>query len=226
MRFLMRCLFVVVAMSASVRGVCDPELVFTSIDQTPITSMLEDRLRRAYHDLGYSIRVVVLPSRRALALADSGYFDGELFRIGGVSADHPRLLRVPFPLAQGRLMAITLDPTIQDWRPDAIGKRRVGIRRGILIAERATADLNTIEVNNFQQMLKLLHSGRIDVGIITEIEGQLSISSEEKASVRLLYSPVATFNLYHYVHRRNRAMVSPLTLILERMAVEAAEKDR
>ncbi|MDX1802274.1 MAG: hypothetical protein R3303_15185, partial [Marinobacter sp.] len=73
------------------------ELVFSSIEKTPITLLAERLLSRAYRELGYTIRLVFMPSRRALMVANSGRVDGELFRVAGVERAFPNLIAVPYP---------------------------------------------------------------------------------------------------------------------------------
>ncbi|AHI33455.1 hypothetical protein AU15_21635 [Marinobacter salarius] len=149
---------------------CANELVFSSMERTPITVLAESMLSRAYGEFGYDIRMTLMPSRRSLNMANSGRVDGELFRIAGIEKSFPNLVPVPYPLIQGRLMAVTMGSGITDWNPQHLSNAVVGVRRGIIVAERAARGLKTIMVNDYDQMLDLLKAGRIDVGLVAEVQ--------------------------------------------------------
>ena len=80
------------------------------IDDVPSTVAGMALLREAYARLGVDMQVVVLPSRRALYLADRGELDGDLFRIATVAENYPNLRRVDYPLLEAGLYAVVLDP--------------------------------------------------------------------------------------------------------------------
>lgn len=198
------------------------QLVFSTIEKTPIAELAERLLSRAYQELGYTIKVVAMPSRRALRMANSAQFDGELFRIAGVDAVFPNLIPVPYPLIQGRLLAVTMESDFKKWNGRSLSGAVVGLRRGIIVAERATVGIQTIVVNDFEQMLELLRIGRIDVGLVSEVQGVSSMTDGQMAQVVALSEPVATFTLYHYLHKKHRDLVLPLSRVIGQL-VESGE---
>lgn len=193
------------------------ELVFASIEKTPITRLAERLLSRAYDQLGYTINVRYMPSRRALVMANSGRVDGELFRVAGVERAFPNLIAVPYPLIRGRLMVVTLDQNLTDWSPALLARSVVGVRRGIIVAERAADGMQTILFNDFEQMLELLKAGRIDVGLVSEVEGVSSMTAAQQAQVTILKRPLSAYTLYHYLNHKHRELVQPLAAVFQRL---------
>lgn len=196
---------------------CANELVFSSIERTPITVLAESMLSRAYGEFGYNIRMKLMPSRRSLNMANSGRVDGELFRIAGIEKSFPNLVPVPYPLIQGRLMAVTMGSGITDWNPQHLSNAVVGVRRGIIVAERAARGLKTIMVNDYDQMLDLLKAGRIDVGLVAEVQGVSPLNAKQRAQLIVLVRPVTEFNLYHYLNNKHRDLAFPLAQVFRRL---------
>lgn len=193
------------------------ELVFSSIEKTPVTVLCTRILSLAYLDLGITIQVVEAPTRRSLKMANAGLVDGELFRIAGMEDHYHNLIPVPYPLFEGRLLAITLDPTLNHWDPALLENKVIGLRRGILVAERATLGMNTVMVNDFGQMLNLLQMGRIDVGIVSQVGGIMPLTEEQRASVMILNEPILDFQIYHYLHVKHRDKAPALAAAIKRL---------
>lgn len=192
---------------------CADELVFSSIEKTPITLLAERLLDRAYGELGYDIKTVVMPSRRSLKMANSGWTDGDLFRIAGIEKVFTALVPVPYPLIQGRLLVVTM----KSGTPRQLSDGVIGVRRGIIIAEQATRTMKTIRVNDFEQMLDLLRVGRIDAGVVSEVEGVSSMTDEQMSRVTVLPQPLATFTLYHYLNKKHENLVVPLARVIQHL---------
>lgn len=193
------------------------ELVFTTIEDVPATGAAIQVLAQAYDQIGRQFSTLEVPSNRALMLANSGAVDGDLFRIGGIADDYPNLIKVPTPLMTGELHAVTLNPTLRKWSKEQLGPKRVGVRRGVLVAEMAAEGMNVILVDRYDQILRLLESGRIEVGLISDIEGSSPIHTQPWSHVRTLEEPVRYFTLHHYLHRKHRDMVQPLSQALQQL---------
>lgn len=209
---------------ASLQAIAE-ELVFSVIDDVPSTRLAKHILSRAYADQDISIRSLVVPSRRALLIANQGSVDGELFRIAGIDQGHPDLIRVPYPLLEGHLRVATADPAIADWTPEALQTWTIAIRRGVIIAEHATAGMNTVVTDSYDQMMELMKHGRVDVALVSDIEGRSPMTSKTWAPIRILEHPVVHFTLYHYLHKKHAARVQPLAESLRRMT-ESGETAR
>ncbi|MEX2476021.1 substrate-binding periplasmic protein [Marinobacter sp.] len=189
------------------------------IDDVPSTHMAYELVRAAYDQLGITVETVVVPSRRALALADAGGVDGDLFRIKGMADQYANLVQVPYPLLQGRLLAVVRDDSDIQTIETSSRPLTVAIRRGVIIAERAAKSegMSPQFARNYRQIRQMLDWGRVDVGLVSDIEGHSPLNNPEWDHLRALPVPVAHFTLFHYVHRRHEHLVKPLAEALEKL---------
>jgi len=96
-------------------------------------------LRAAYKELNIELVTHVFPSRRALMMAEQGVMDGDLFRVEAVGNDTESLVKVPYPLLEGQLFAVTREP-VADWKASAQeSPQLVAIRRGVIVEEMMAA---------------------------------------------------------------------------------------
>lgn len=208
-------LLVLTLVSTPVRA--ERPLVFTVIDNVPSTRMAVAILEHAYGRLGVSIETRSVPSSRALMLANTGATDGDLFRISEVKNDFSNLIQVPYPLLRGRLEVVTLNPDIKVWNKDALKGTRVGIRRGVIVAERTAKGMRQIQVDSYLQLLRLLEHGRIDVALVSDIEGASPVNNPAWQDADVLERPARYFTLYHYLTRQHADKVQPLAEVLKAM---------
>lgn len=193
------------------------ELVFTTIEDVPATGAAVRVLTQAYDRIDQQFHTLEVPSNRALLLANSGAVDGDLFRIADIADDYPNLIKVPTPLMTGELHAVTLDPSLKKWNKEQLGSKRIGVRRGVLVAEMAAEGMNVILVDRYEQILRLLESGRIDVALISDIEGSSPLHTQPWSHVRVLEEPVQHFTLHHYLNRKHSDLVQPLSRALQQL---------
>ena len=184
----------------------------------PSTQAALSIMEVAYRRLGIRLDTLEVPSRRALFLANQGRVDGDLFRTRSVGEERENLIRVPSPLLHGRLMAVFPDDIEGD--PGFSGKT-VAVRRGVLIAERTAKRLNMqlARTGNYGQSLNLLKYRRVDMALISHVEGGSPLSDSQWAQFHIHPEPVVRFTLFHYLHRRHADLVAPLGAIMERMAL-------
>lgn len=190
------------------------------IRDVPSTCAALRVMKAAYHQLGVSVDTLEVPSRRALFLAEEGQVDADLFRTRPVGEEKENLIRVPYPLLQARLMAVFPDADVGP-EPDFAGKR-VAVRRGVLIAERTARrlDMELERTRDYEQSLNLLEHRRVDMALVSHIEGGSLLSKSQWARFHIHPEPVAPFTLYHYLHRRHAHLAEPLAEIMEKQSVE------
>ena len=90
-------------------------LIINSNDVMPRSSPdgrgYEDRiLKEAFRRAGATFDRIMVPSARALILADQGAIDGDYVRIQGIDASFPNLVRVGVPIATMDFAAFTVNP--------------------------------------------------------------------------------------------------------------------
>lgn len=160
-----------------------------------------------------------VPSQRALFMAENGLVDGDLFRIEGIEAEHPNLVPVPYPMFQGKVIALFARPgdKCSDKLPD--GPLIAAVRRGVIIEQRTALSLGLIPVytGSYAQLEMLVDSGRVDLALISEIEGISPLTRRALKHHQKLCAPVAHFTLFHYLHRRHAELANTLADALEKL---------
>lgn len=195
------------------------DLRLAVINDVPSTQLAIQILSAAYEKLGIRIETSVFPSRRALLMADQGRVDGDLFRVEEVASQYPNLIQVPYPLMQGHLLAIVSAPH-GDHLPEVVSRPLVAaVRRGVIIAE-TTANrlgMKPILANSYRQMKDLLEQGRVDLMLVSDIEGLSPANNSDWRSLVILSEPITRFSLFHYLHRHHLELALPLADVLRRM---------
>jgi hypothetical protein len=198
------------------------ELRFAIISDVPSTSLAVRLLSAAYEELGVTVTTREVPSRRALMMADIGEVDGDLFRIASVAEQYPNLVRVPHPLLHGQLHAVTSRPDftgLQNLGEAETADLRVAVRRGVIVAEQAAEALGMelVRAESYGQMHALLEWRRVDIVLLSNIEGFSPMHDESWNPYYVFPEPVVHFPLYHYLHRRHAELAEPLAEVLETM---------
>ncbi|WP_157230844.1 substrate-binding periplasmic protein [Kiloniella laminariae] len=196
-------------------------LVFSAIEKSSYSTISERVMREAYARMGIEARFSALPAARALAVANSGSVDGELYRIKNVHLRYKNLLMLPVPIGIMEGVAITTDPDItlsawQDLKP-----YRVCIRNGVKFSEIGTRDLPVDTSNSNEQLFTKLGSNRCDVIILARLTSiPLAKKFVKEMKTPVYYHVVETYPLFHYLHKKNQHLVPKLTAVLKRMERE------
>jgi len=197
------------------------------IDDIPSTTMAVRLLEVAYQRLGLEMRTLVAPSRRALMMADNGKLDGDLFRIESVAAEYPNLTQVDYPLLEGGLFAVVRDPNAQTMPEPGDQPLKVAVRRGVIIAEQTavTLGMEPLHTESYEQMHQLLERGRVELALVSDIEGLSPLTSDNWNQFTVLPEPVIRFKLYHYVNRRHGNLARELARVLAELEREGVKDD-
>ena len=194
--------------------------ISTLLEQDPATAIAEQVLAEAYRRLGMALEVQKYPGERSLVSANDGLTDGELYRKVGMERDYPNLIIVPVPLQQYEIVIFTSDTTfpVNGW--ESLRPFTVGFVRGIKIVEANTAGMRTEAVPTMQQALQKMAMGRTDVVVGNRASGLAAARALKMDDIRVLAPPLASFPVYHYVHRRHEALVPRLTAVMQQMHKE------
>lgn len=194
------------------------ELVFSTLARGSghQDRLSEERLRKAYQQLGFDIRVVILPGRRALMEANMGRVDGELRRSRIDQDKYPDLLPVPVPINHLELCAFGLTELPGFTGIASLKHYRVGVVRGGRQSERLGAMSASLHlVTSAEQLFLMLQSGRIDLAI-GNCKSVHHLASLPDHDLYIYTPPLERVPLYHYLHKRNRKLIEPLAEILKR----------
>ena len=200
-------------------------LTFGVIDDGPSRLNLQI-LKVAYAKLGVEVRGEELPAKRSLEESGSGVIDGEVVRIQTVEDKYPQLVRVPTPMDTFASVAVTYgdDATINGLSD--LRFRKVGIRSGFVFAETAASSLNqVVTAKSWDTLFELLMQGRVDAIISTPVIIQEQAARLQDDGFTTHAPPLATHNLYHFLHSRHARLVPVIAHTLDAMR-ESGEMDR
>ena len=196
----------------------DNELIFSTLfrGSDHQDQISEQRLRNAYKQLGYNIRIVAYPGRRALLEANLGNVDGEFRRSKLDAKKYPNLIRVQAPVNHLELCAFGLTEQADFDGKNSLKNYKVGVIRGGRRSERLAAlSAYSVRVSNTEQLTMMLKSHRIQLGI-GNCKSIADYKAQHKEDFHIYAPPLERIPLYHYLHRRHQDLVGPLTNILRR----------
>ncbi len=190
---------------------------------TPVNSVdtviSEVILREAYRRLGIAVTIRKYPAERALKTANQGRVDGEVQRINGLSKKYKNLIQVKPPInyINGTVFAKSADFIIQGWK--SLAPYRIGIVRGIKFAERNTQGMKTYPATDYAHLVKMLDKDRVDVVVSPGVNGWFQIKQLNLKGIREMSPPVARFELFHYLHKKNASLVPRIAKVISEMEI-------
>lgn len=191
--------------------------VSTLLEQDPATSVAERVLTEAYRRLGLRLQVHKLPGERSLRSANSGDMDGELYRKLGMEREYPNLLIVPVPLLTYEIVIFTLGTSFPVHGWESLRPYTVGFVKSIKIAEQNTQGMRVEVASTLRQAFLKMSMGRSDVVVANRASGVAVLQELNLHDVKVLTPPLATFPVFHYLHKKHAALVPRLTSVLQQM---------
>ena len=200
---------VLVALVALPTAYAREKLVFATFENAGVTLVQEPVMREAYRRLGYEIEIRKFPGERALLMADQGHVDGELARLAAVREMYGNLIMVPESIHELRDVVITknADFTLAGW--ESLEPYTVLSRRGYKYFEGKCREhqINYQLVNSFEDMVKILHAGRYDVGLVTMLDGLKTMKDMGIRDLRVIEPPLEIIPTYHFLHKKHKKLV-------------------
>lgn len=194
-------------------------LILTKVagEHNEITVAATRILTEAYDNIGIHLSVEELPSKRALFLSNKGITDGELIRIDNIDLKYTELVKIPISYMSIKHMAWTneLDSSISDSLN--LTPYIIGFNRGYLFADGFTQRMNKYAAGSFQQVFKMLDLGRVEVAIATDYTGNSIIKELNLQGIRMLQPPLDITPVFHYLHKKNKHLIEPITIALKNM---------
>ena len=192
----------------------------TLLENDPATVISEQILRHAYRQLGISITVKKLPGERSLYSANNGETDGELYRKIGMERDYPNLHIVPIPLQIYEIVIFTMGAefTVTSW--ESLRPFVVGYVKGIKIIEKNTVGMHVEQAATMRQAFLKMLLGRSDVVVANRSSGLAVLKELNIQDFKILKPALASFPVFHYLHKRHEALIPKLSPILRQMQNE------
>lgn len=187
-------------------------------DHSGLSPAARALLTRALTSLGHEVRFEPLPLRRSLAMTEQGLLDGETMRIRAIADEHPSLLLVPAPLVTMEVIGYVRRGEAGPADVNALTGWRVGFPRGVVALEKLLAQVpRRVEVTTRQDLLRLLRIGAIDLALFASTQGEPEIDAAQTEGLSRLPAALHTTPLYALLNERHRALLPPLTRVLQQM---------
>lgn len=177
-------------------------------------SQVKAHVQHIYDIAGIPVRFVGLPHKRSLYAANSGEVDAEAGRVPSVEKRYPNLLRV-----DAKVMDLTghayvrSDSDIAGFSPALLDNLKVGIVAGVQWATNMAGRSLITEVSNYENLFRLLEYDRVDIILSTTPSAEVVLSGlGDRASAYRRLEPAASATpIYHYVNKKNAAIIPALT---------------
>jgi polar amino acid transport system substrate-binding protein len=193
-----------------------------------ISKMARDRVAVVYERAGLPVEFVSLPTKRSLSLAAEGSLDGEAGRIAGLEKHYPSLVRVDVSLMDFQGAAYVLGRRgIGPFRDTLLDQLRTGSLGGVIWAEKVMKGRRLERVKTYEVLFNMLLEGRIDLALSSRVSAEkvLRGAPERYRRIRQLEPLVYTAPFYHYLHKKNAAIVPALEKALRELRAEDYWRD-
>ncbi|WP_417453616.1 substrate-binding periplasmic protein [Kiloniella sp.] len=211
------CLSAIFVISDSVFA-ADNKLVISRFKNADGDKVISYVLEKIYKQVGYEITFADYPGKKSVEKANAGEADGENMRRAGLGTVYPNLIQLSYPHVDINFRIYTKHEDrffsgFESWK-----KSRVGIVRGVIVANEITKGLNPVLHSSVGELFDQLNQDNIDVAIATDLIGGLEVfMNHPNANIRTWGGVLKTIPLYHYVHKRNASLVPALNKEIERL---------
>jgi polar amino acid transport system substrate-binding protein len=177
-------------------------------------------LKQAYKRINVRINFVELPAERSLIKSNNGTLDGELHRIKGVNKRYTNLIMIPIPInfAEAVVFTKTHSFPVKGW--ESLKPYSIAIRLGIKFAEYGTEGMKVAKFPTDEKLFMLLSNDRYDVCVSTRIIGIYQIQKQNLSGIKALEPPLETYQLYHYLHKKQKKIIPKISAALSEMERE------
>ena len=192
-------------------------LVISTFADDPFSAHAEAVLQEAYKKADLSLEIVKTSGERAIQLSNSGETDGELYRIKGINSKYTHLVMVPVPVCHSEIVVFTKSKefVIKGWK--SLKPYKIGMLRGAKYAEKNTKGMNRFMATKTEQLYYMLDQDRLDIVVNSVITGLGELEKTGIRGIRILKPPLEKHAVFHYLHKKNKALVPRLESVLREM---------
>jgi len=176
--------------------------------------LLSDIYKRADIEL----ELIELPGARSLLESSNGNVDGELQRIHALGDFYPSLVRVPTPFTYFEPAVFTkhFNLPIGGW--SSLEGHEIGMVRGMKFAELGLNGFKQVFVlDDDNVMFNMLKRDRLDVIVTARFNGLYKMKDHPESGIYQLEPVIERHDLYHYLHVKNKHLVSKLDDVIKEM---------
>lgn len=195
-------------------------LIFSTIENSVNAEISASVMQEAYSRIGIKVKIERLPAARALVKSNNGEVDGELYRVVNVHKKWKNLLMVPTPVnfMEGVVMTKNTTFSVNGW--ESLRPYKIGVRKGIRFSDEGTKGMNRRELHSNQSLLNFLNMNRADIIVITRANGLKVREKLNLTELKILEPSVEVNPLYHYLHKKHKALVPIIDTVLQKMKNE------
>lgn len=202
------------------------DLVFSTFPSKGNGELYERILKEAYRRLGYTLRIDRLPGKRALVMANSGAVDGEAARLSVIENTNPNLIRVPTSFFRSDMVVFVHDHANFDvskgWT--SLSPYRIGVLLGYKYVELKTKNKNRVLAPTYESLFSMLNGDRVDVVVLSLFDGLKMLKEMDINNVEVLSPPLDSLPLYHYLHKKNAALVPEVDRVFKEMEADGTTR--
>jgi polar amino acid transport system substrate-binding protein len=205
-------------------------LIFNTSNAPPnstdtATGSCDRILTEAFRRLGMNLKIVQLPSERALQNANQGIDDGNFVRVEGMEKMYPNLIRVPEAITTLEFTAFTKNDSIRITNWESLVPYRVAIVNGWKILENNIVGVKSLtKVRDEHVLFPLLLTGKVDIVVYDRRQGEYALKQLGAEGVRALQPPLIVKPMYPYLNKRHADLVAKLDQTLKAMKKDGTVK--
>jgi len=174
-------------------------------------------VKNMFQRVGIDAKTVLLPSERSLISANTGVDDGNIARIKGIEKKYSDLVMVPEKIIDFDFVVFTKNRQfeIEGWK--SLEPFNVAFINGWKAFEKKVIYYKTlVKPRDTVQLFELLRNDRVDIALYDLWSGVWWVRHHAD-EIHYLQPPVASYQLYLYVNKKHRALVSELSSALKSM---------
>lgn len=201
------------------------KLVFTTFPSPGISLVFERVLQKAYQRIGIKVEFRELPGERAIQIANEGKADGEAGRTDIITKRYTNLVKIPVPIFLAKIVVFSKNvelPVDMGW--ESLKPYRIGTLIGYMYIESNLQGMRYWSLPTYEQIFKMLDAGRLDIAVLSKLDGLGVINNLDIKGVKTLEPPLVTIPTYHFLHERHEKLVPQITASLQQMEKEGILK--
>jgi polar amino acid transport system substrate-binding protein len=182
------------------------------------TGFHDQVVREAFRRIGVTPEIVHLPAERSLLNANEGIEQGVFVRVEGLEKVYPNLRRVPEKISEYEFVAFSkrTDIPINGW--DSLRDYHVAIITGWKILEQNILQAQSlIKVRDASLLFQALVDDKVDLVVYNKLDGYGSIKIMGLQGIHALQAPLATRDMFLYLHSSQEKHIPGLIAALQAM---------
>lgn len=181
-------------------------------------------LTEAFKRMGMQLKIMRLPSERALQNANDANDDGTFAQVAGLSKMYPNLIQVPEPITRFEFIAISrkYNVPIIGWK--SLAPFNVGFITGWkILEENITGSKSLTKVKDKTVLFDMLMAERLDLIVYDRRQAMAVLQDMRTAeTINFMEPSLAVHDMYPYLHKKHENLALPLAETIRTMKADGA----